>query len=102
MCKNDWIFHSLYGNMHSPNEGRLHMKNNEIFSYYKNNKISAGLIRIIEAAERGEIQFTYVLRETRISDDHAVRKAVLDYLAKLGVTVMEATTNKALNSPKER
>ena len=78
------------------------MKNNEIFSYYKNNKISSGLIRIIEAAERGEIQFTYVLRETRISDDPAVRKAVLDYLAKLGVTVMEATTNKALNSPKER
>ena len=78
------------------------MKNNEIFSYYKNNKISSGLIRIIEVAERGEIQFTYVLRETRISDDPAVRKAVLDYLAKLGVTVMEATTNKALNSPKER
>ena len=87
--------------MHSPNEGRLHMKNNEIFSYYKNNKISAGLIRIIEAAERGEIQYAYVIRETRISDDPAVRKAVLDYLAKLGVTVMEATTNKALNSPKE-
>ena len=78
------------------------MKNNEIFSYYRNNKISTGLIRIIEAAERGEIQFTYVLRETRISDDPVVRKAVLDYLAKLGVTVMEATTNKALNNPKEQ
>ncbi len=77
------------------------MKNNEIFSYYRDNKISSGLIRTIEAAERGEVQVTYVIRASRISDDPTVRKAVLDYLAKLGVTVMEATTNKALNRPRE-
>ena len=77
------------------------MNNNEIFNYYRDNKISSGLISTIAAAARGEIKYAYVIRETRISDDPAVRKAVLDYLAKLGVTVMEATTNKALNSPKE-
>ena len=73
------------------------MKNQKITNYYRQSKISAGLVKTIEAAERGEFQVTYVINVKRISEDTAVQRDVLSYFTKLGVKVMDATANKPLN-----